>query len=239
MKKIIALLLALAMLCFAGCGKGGNETPDNNDDTKVPVNTDPTGNQGQEGTQKETVSNNNGEITMEALMNAPESPVEDFDITDNGEAGVLLVEYLGDDEIVVIPESLGITHISAYTFANDCCVKAIRLSDTVVVLEKSAFALNENLQLVVCGSGLQEIGAGAFQNCTYLKEIKLNDGLLSIDKFALSGSECLTRVEIPASVTEITSAAFYAVVDGFVLVGEAGSAAETYANEEGIAFEAK
>lgn len=237
MKKIIALLLALAMLCFAGCGKGGNETPDNNDDTKAPVSADPTDNQGQENPNKETVSSS--EITMEDLLHAPESSAEDFKVMTYGDGSVVLEGYLGDDEIMVIPESLGITRVAKYIFNNDAPIKAIRFSSTVKVIDMSAFTGNSNLQLVALGDGMQEIGLGAFQGCSNLREIKINDGLMKIDTNAFSSCDSLKEVTIPSSVTVIEPLAFFLLPSDFVIIGEAGSAAETYANSEGITFKAK
>ena len=49
----------------------------------------------------------------------------------------------------------------------------------------------------------------------------------------------LLEIEIPASVTEIAKSAFYAASEDFVIVGEAGSVAETYANENNIKFRVK
>lgn len=233
MKKILALLLALAMvLSLAACGKKNEEQPEKGNDS---VNSQVSENNPEE--TKAPVAS--GEITMAALMAAPESPVEDFEVVDFGSAGIFLEGYLGDDEIVVIPESLGITHIAQYTFANKSCVKAIRMSDSIQVLEEHAFGLNENLQLVVCGSGLKEIGLAAFQSCYNLREIKLNDGLESVQRYALSDIDAMTSVEIPASVTEIDYAAFYSAVEDFVIIGEAGSYAEQFAAEQGYPFQAK
>lgn len=232
MKKLIALLLALVMvLSLAACGKDNDE--------QTGGETESADAQIQENGSEEKEPVASGEITMAALMAAPESPAEDFSITEYEEGKAILLGYLGDDEIVVIPESLNITHIEKYTFANNTDVKAIRLSNSVEVIGFGAFGGCEALQLVACGDAIRELGESAFQNCYNLREITLKDGLTKIEAYALSGSDCLMSVEIPASVTEIHYAAFYAAAEGFTIIGEAGSYAEQYATEEGIPFQAK
>ena len=232
MKKLIALLLALVMmLSLAACGKDNDEQPGGETesaDAQIQEN-------GSE--EKEPVAS--GEITMAALMAAPESPVEDFEITEYEEGKAILLGYLGDDEIVVIPESLNITHIEKYVFANDCGVKAVRLSNTVQVLQEHAFGLNENLELFVCGTGLLEIGDVVFQNCTNLRELVLNDGLVKLGKYSVGGCSSLLSLEIPATVTELGYKPFYAHAEGFTIIGAAGSCVEQHATEEGIPFQAK
>ena len=222
-KKLFILMLLVIGIFLTGCEKGANTNGQSDKNESI--------NKGDN-----VVS---GEITMEQLMAAPESPVEDFEITEYEEGKAILLGYLGDDEIVVIPESLNITHIEKYTFSKDCGVKAIRLSNTVQVLHQGAFGLNENLQLFVSGTGLVEIGAAVFQSCTNLREVVLNHGLLSIKEFAFGGLPHVNSIEIPASVTEMSTAVFFPSAEGFTIIGEAGSYAEQYAREEGIFFQAK
>ena len=50
------------------------------------------------------------------------------------------------------------------------------------------------------------------------------------------GCSSLTIVTIPSSVTSIRSDAFYGHSSSLVIYGEAGSYAETYANENSISF---
>ena len=235
MKKLLALILALAMvICLCACG--GKEDPKPTEDQKEPaadVATEPVQ---EDPTEAPVVSDG---LSMTTLLNAPESPAEDFDVVEYGNGDVVLELYLGDDEIVVIPESLGVTHIASYTFANDLPVKAIKLSNSVKVIEMGAFGLNNNLEYVACGSELQEIGNGAFQNCKNLKEILLSEALVKIGVGTFSGCASLSSVELPASTTDIHPKTFGGCADNFTIIGESGSVAEEYASSEGIAFQAK
>ena len=216
--------------------QGGNDTTFENEQTQPQEE-----NQGGSNTVDAPVFS--GGISVDAVMKAKESPESDFFCVDLGNDEVAVMEYMGNDEIVVIPETWNgkkVVEISKLVFANDMTgVKGIRLSDSLRLIESGACANSSLLEVVVCGAGLEEIAEAAFQNCTNLKEIVLNDGLVTMREFSLSGSEKLMSVEIPASVTDINPNAFYFVVDGFEIIGEAGSAAEAYANSQGISFKAK
>lgn len=228
MKKIVSIFLVFMMiLCVAGCGNK-EEHKENN------------GNQNQ--TENNDGDNESGKITLEDVMNAPESPESDFECADHGNGDVELLNYKGDDEIVVIPETWKgkkITTISSFVFANDSPVKAIRLSDSIKEVMDSAFALNKSLEIFVSGSGMENIGIGAFQECTNLHTAVLNDGLKIIEGASFGGCKNLLELEIPESVIEIQPMTFYNGPENLVIIGKAGSTAEEYANKEGIEFRAK
>ncbi len=182
------------------------------------------------------------DITMEDVLNHPESPASDFFCNDDGNGGLIIIEYLGSSDIVVIPETIDgkpITKISKYVFANDSSVKGIKLSDSVKEIDGYAFALNKNLQYVVFGSGVETVGESAFQACVSLKEVTVNDGLKVIKQLAFSQCTALKSVTLPESVETIEVIAFNMMAEDFKIIGKTGSAAETYANSESFAFEAK
>lgn len=228
MKKIVSIFLVFMMiLCVAGCGNK-EENKENN------------GNQNQ--TENNNGDNESGKITLEDVMKAPESPESDFRCYDMSDGTVTIVNYLGDDEIVVIPETWKgkkITKISSYVFANDSPVKAIRLSDSIKEVMDSAFALNKSLEIFVSGSGMENIGIGAFQECTNLHTAVLNDGLKIIEGASFGGCKNLLELEIPESVIEIQPMTFYNGPENLVIIGKTGSTAEEFANKEGIEFRAK
>ena len=66
----------------------------------------------------------------------------------------------------------------------------------------------------------------------------MGDNLTSLNKsnYFEKGVE---KLYIPAGVTELNKYMFLSGTDNLTIVGEAGSYAETYANELGVNFEAK
>lgn len=231
MKKILLMFFAFTMVLYiAGCGAKEEESTPNND------------NQNQTENNGNNESNNDSkEITLEDVMNAPESPESDFVCVDHGNGDVELLGYNGDDDIVVIPQSCNgrkITTISSYVFGVNSKIKAIKLSDSVTLVNEFAFAANTNLEIVVFGSGVKEIGFCAFQLCNNLREVILNDGLEIIGETSFVGCSSLEKLEIPESVKEIQIGPFVGCSDGFTIIGKAGSVAETYAKDNGITFEA-
>lgn len=237
-KQLIGVLLA-ATLLLAACGKEEpSQGATDGRETETAAAPAATG----EATTGATAAAPSGTVTLEMLMQAPENSEDDFECGDAEEGCVDLLTYVGTSEIVVIPETWHgkkITAISPYVFANDSPVKAIRLSDSVQDIMMGAFGLNESLEIVVCGDGLRNIGEAAFRGCENLNTVVLNDGLEMITSTAFLSCTSLAELEIPSSVSEIQAMAFYDMPDDFTIIGTSGSAAEEYANSEGIAFRAK
>lgn len=228
MKKLLAIVLAMLMAVSAtACSSGSEQTNDNENSQSVENNNTP------------AVSN---EISVENLMNYPTSPEEDFDWIDSDENGKYEVYgYLGDDEIVVIPETHEGKPIEGFygqTFRN-VPVKAVKLSDSIEIINESAFCFNETLELVVCGSGVKTIEQGAFLSSPNIKQIVLNDGLEKIGGGVFMSCDSLKSLEIPDSVTEIDPTAFYGMADDAVIIASEGSVAEDCAKENNINFQAK
>ena len=88
-------------------------------------------------------------------------------------------------------------------------------------------------------AGTKKIGAQAFGDCQNLTFIVLPDGLTEID-FSGIGCAYLAEITIPASVTTISqeSVGFHngTKLQNLVIRGAAGSAAESYAKENGFTF---
>lgn len=242
MKKIISFLLILGILfCAVACADSTDSTAKDNTD-KVQKDTQSSDD------HSETTKDNNGgihtEVTLSAVLSAKTSPEEDFEIVDYGTGEVELYNYLGDDEIVVIPESIDgmvITKISSYVFANDRHpnTKAVRLSDGIKTVDYCAFSLNESIEIVVAGEGLETIAESAFMSCTNLSTVVLNDRLTTMENNCFAYCDSLKEIELPSSAAQISEYAFFGIEGSLTIVGEAGSAVETYANDLQIGFKAK
>ena len=88
-----------------------------------------------------------------------------------------------------------------------------------------------------------EISGSAFSDCGGLTNIEIPNSVTSIGELAFAGCTSLTSIEIPDSVTSIGyRACGYNIrgmtekITGFTIYGTKGTAAETYANENGFKF---
>ena len=145
-----------------------------------------------------------------------------------------------------------------------CGLLSITIPSSVTEIEDGAFHSTFYLERVNLNEGLESIGNRSFENSNSIKELKfpstlksvgeksfydnsslvkleLNDGLETIGENAFFGCRSLKSVTIPASVTSIGEKAFgyfydTQKIDGFTIYGYRGTAAETYANENGFIF---
>lgn len=154
-----------------------------------------------------------------------------------------LVEYLGDDAVVAVP-------------------------DDIVTISYGAFRSNEQIKQVVLPDSVSSMGDSVFMSCTNLTNVNIPDHLTTIQYSTFSGCLSLTEVEIPETVTSIKGYAFYRTgltsitvpesvaeieeyamgytgeegsferypVEDFTIYGYPGSAAETYAGDNVINF---
>ena len=238
MKKILLLLLISVMTCCVACGEKQVGTQQEKEKETVVVGSDKNDNK-QEASGTEKI-----EVTLDNVMNAPASPESDFEVIEYSEEIIELSKYLGDDEIVVIPETVNgkaITRLGAYVFANDYHpnVKAVKLSDSIKTIDDSAFALNQSLEIVIFGKALEKVGLGAFQASENIHSIIVNDNLITVEGLAFCGCTSLTDITLPASATDIHFTAFDGHHEEFVIYGESSSAAEDFAASQGITFKVK
>ena len=145
-----------------------------------------------------------------------------------------------------------------------CGLLSITIPSSVTEIEDGAFHSTFYLERVNLNEGLESIGNRSFENSNSIKELKfpstlksigeksfydnsslvkleLNDGLETIGENAFLGCRSLKSVTIPASVTSIGEKAFgyfydTQKIDDFTIYGYRGTAAETYASENGFTF---
>lgn len=236
MKKIFCLVLSLIIIAsLASCG-GNSDTPTSSEEN------------GNSNLAAEQQDGNDIEITVENVMAHEVSPESDFETTiayGYGEAlsdidesnSVVITGYTGNDDIVVIPETIdgkSVVAIDGYAFGTEeTKVKAVKLSNSVELIQRVAFVNNKSTEIVVCGNGLKTIEKEAFWFCENLREVVLDDGLESIEKSAFQYTD-ITEITIPESVTEIGDGAFDYEIK---IKGKEGSAAEEYAKNREITFE--
>ena len=101
------------------------------------------------------------------------------------------------------------------------------------------------LQTIKVPDGVEHISTKAFCGCTSLREVTLPDSVTFIHHGAFHDCTSLKSLTFPPGVTiiEERSVGFQnrftdgEHIEGFVLRGKAGSAAEVYAKHSGIPFE--
>ena len=156
-----------------------------------------------------------------------------------------LIQYpIGNDRTEYsIPGS--VTTIGDCAFYRCGSLVNIEIPENVTAIGDSAFYGCESLVSIEIPDGVTAIGNSTFYDCKSLASIEIPDSVTTIGIVAFAYCDSLESVEIPASVTTIGDLAFGYVLDnngnegladGFTISGYAGSAAEAYANENGIEF---
>lgn len=145
---------------------------------------------------------------------------------------------------ITLPDS--VTIIGACAFQKCTSLKNVTIPDSVTIIGNVAFEKCTMLKSVTVPDSVKTIGACAFWGCSSLKNVTIGNGVTNIGLEAFFKCSSLNSVIIPDSVISIGNRAFgffeeasdYVVNNGFVIFGHTGSAAETYANENGILFKA-
>lgn len=140
-----------------------------------------------------------------------------------------------------------LTDISDFAFAQCESLTSIEIPKSVQRIGQSSFAHCYGLTSVEIPEGVTLVDGGAFSYCNNLTSVSLSDTVETISGFAFCNDLKLMEVTVPDSVTEVEHMAFgywwddatwnYLKVDGFVLKGYTGSAADRYAQEYGVNFE--
>ena len=139
-------------------------------------------------------------------------------------------------EKINFPSTLKRIGASGFYYSN---LSDINLNEGLETIDEYAFYFAANCNSIEFPSTLKSIGKSAFLGCPF-NAIQLNDGLSSVGEKAFYGNN-FKSVTIPISVTSIGEKAFGYIsdsktIDGFTIYGYRGTAAETYANENGFTF---
>ncbi len=126
----------------------------------------------------------------------------------------------------------------AHKFALGTQMEHLTLPADVTKIEESAFIDADQLKTVSLPAGLKEIGSGAFEDCDALEHMTLPDGLEELGAHAFVSCDMLVSVVIPQSVQTIGASIHHLgnQADNITIYGAEGSAAQTYAEENGLTF---
>ena len=242
MKKIKSMVIfTLLALVLTACG--------NSDSTETNSNgVKDTQNGGITTEAEEDKKDNEGEkfdgiLTEEILRNHKVSPESDFEWKKTSD-GVIISKYIGNDDIVVIPETFdgkNVTEISTTIFSNNDDVIGVLLPKTVTSLTKCSFFGCAKLQMVI-SDGAEEIGTIAFQDCPELRTVILSNNLNRIEDGAFAGCYKLEKLRIPSTLQKVLESApgySFAACKKLTIYGEAGSFIEQYCKDNNISFQAE
>jgi hypothetical protein len=126
----------------------------------------------------------------------------DFEVKDR-----VLVKYRGRDEVVVIPESLGINRVGERAFAGSM-LKSVKIPAGVDVIEDRAFAGCSFLREVFLPNTVSVIGYRAFFNCVVLETVNMPYSLRSIEGGAFFNCRSLRVIDMPFTLRSIGPRAF-------------------------------
>ena len=165
---------------------------------------------------------------------------------------------------VVIPEGVKTIGNNSFQYCNT--LESVTIPSTVENISRNTFDGCAKLKNVIIAKGDTDakISSYAFQNCTSLASISIPGNYVSIDNYVFSGCTSLEKfswekgmygynnqsisayafgynnsisiASLPSTLGTIEKNAFYNVKSTFVIEGEAGSEAESYAKSNGITF---
>ncbi len=125
--------------------------------------------------------------------------------------GAILTNYFGLGGEVIIPDTLSITEIGQYAFANFDYID--KNPDEITEDEPDATKIwyigDSTVTTVIIPEGVEKIGPYAFANLTALRKVVLPSTLTMISQGAFYGCSSLTTVEGIENVQFINQSAFY------------------------------
>lgn len=121
--------------------------------------------------------------------------------------GTVLIQYLGSDSTVIVPE--GVKEIGASAFFHKEKMSVIKLPSFLEKIGEEAFLGCINLEKIELPESVTSIGKFAFQECSKLSSIKLPDGITTIEEGSFGWCRNLTRVRLPENLITIEKSAFF------------------------------
>ena len=113
-------------------------------------------------------------------------------------------------------------------------MSTVNIGESVESIPEYAFYKCKSLTNITIPDSVTDIGEYAFSNCTGLKRLTIGNSVTSIGELAFQNCTELKSVTIPDSVTSIDRA--FTGCTNLTIYGYAGTAAETYAKDNGFEF---
>ena len=127
-------------------------------------------------------------------------------------------------------------------FAGCSSLRSVDIPASVSELQSYCFDSCKSLDGIIVPGEVKTIGKGAFYGCSGLSDITLEEGVKTLEDWVFLKCARLDSITIPSTVTKIGKCAVgywdeSTKMPDFVIRGYTGSAAETYAKENGITFQ--
>ena len=148
---------------------------------------------------------------VEEPSDATVAPESDFEYEENADGGITITKYKGNDENVVVPETLGglpVTEIGQEAFGVKSTITKIVISKGVKTIGPRAFHHSHKLVSVVLPEGLEKIGHAAFWNCPLLSDISLPSSLKTLEDLAFESCDSLKKIVLPSGLDYLGGGAF-------------------------------
>ena len=123
---------------------------------------------------------------------------------------VVITGYSGSSTTIEIPATIDdfpVTKIARGAFYNSKATKVV-ISDNVTSIGVQAFADCKSLFSVTMGKNVEVIDKSAFEGCSALVRLNLNNKLVSIGETAFRSCSSLYEAELPNSIMTLDSGAF-------------------------------
>ena len=130
----------------------------------------------------------------------------------DGNGGMIITDYRGNETEVVIPSEIDgkpVTAIGNSAFWYCSSIESIVIPNSVTTIGYGAFSYCSSLKSIVIPNSVITIGEHAFQSCLSLTSIVIPNSVTTIGNSAFNDCNSLTSVVIPNSVTTIGSSAFF------------------------------
>ncbi len=142
---------------------------------------------------------------------------EDFLYAVKEDGTAIITEFVGYEEILVIPSEIdgyAVSEIGAYCFEYESALRTVEIPASVQIISEKAFSSCYGLETVTLSEGLKEIGSFAFSDCSYLSEIIIPNSVTKLGEGVFMNCSNLNKAVIGNGVTDISN---YTFSDCYVL----------------------